>query len=148
MQRRTGGQFSCQLARCSPVPADHRRSPNEDRNMTVVRGFAITIASGIAFALLGAGAGFLLGTLAPDYYRTVFRIPPDVSIDPAQAGLGLGLTQGLVGGLGIGLVIVMSVAWYNSKIAVSPIAPTFGHERTDLPTRDLGEPRDARESPS
>jgi len=85
--------------------------------MTVVRGFAITIASGIAFALFGAGAGYFLGSVAPDYYRTVFRIPPEMSIDPAQAGLGLGVTQGIAAGLAIGLVIVVSVAWYNSRIA-------------------------------
>ena len=83
--------------------------------MTVVRGFTITIASGLVFGLLGAGTGYLLGSVAPDYYRTVFRIPPEVSIEPAQAGLGLGVTQGLAAGLIIGLVIVVSVAWYNSR---------------------------------
>lgn len=85
--------------------------------MTVTRGFIITIASGIAFAIIGAGLGFALGTVAPDYYRTVFRIPPDVDLDPAQAGLGLGFTQGLVAGLIIGLVIVVAVAWHNSRLA-------------------------------
>ena len=42
--------------------------------MTVVRGFAITIASGLVLGCLGAGVGYLLGSVAPDYYRTVFRI--------------------------------------------------------------------------
>ncbi|TWU35196.1 hypothetical protein Q31b_52920 [Novipirellula aureliae] len=102
--------------------------------MTVLRGFAITIASGIAFAMFGAGAGYFLGSVAPDYYRTVFRIPPAVSIDPAQAGLGLGVTQGLAGGLAIGLVIVISVAWYNSRIGVSqPPSTSDRNERADLP---------------
>lgn len=87
--------------------------------MTVVRGFTITIASGIAFGLFGAVAGYLLGSIAPDYYRTVFRIPPDASLDPAQAGLGLGVTQGLAGGIVIGLVIVVTVAWYNSRLSDS-----------------------------
>mgnify|MGYP003338949454 CR=1 FL=1 len=87
--------------------------------MTVARGFAITIASGLAFGLVGAGIGLLLGTFTPDYYRTVFRIPSQASIDPAQAGMGLGLTQGLAAGLTIGLVIVVTVAWYNSRMAVS-----------------------------
>ena len=89
--------------------------------MTVVRGFAITIASGLGFGLFGAGLGYLLGSIAPDYYRTVFRIPPEVVVDPVQAGLGLGVTQGLVGGLVIGLVIVVAVAWYNSRMNLSRI---------------------------
>jgi hypothetical protein len=87
--------------------------------MTVVRGFVIAIASGLAFGCFGAIVGYLLGSIAPDYYRTVFRIPPHVLIDPAQAGLGLGVTQGLGAGLIIGLVIVVSVAWYNSRAATT-----------------------------
>jgi len=83
--------------------------------MTVVRGFVISIVSGLVFGCLGAVAGYLLGSLAPDYYRTVFRIPPEVSLDPSQVGLGLGLIQGLGAGLILGLVIVVSVAWYDSR---------------------------------
>jgi len=97
--------------------------------MTVVRGFMITIASGLAFGLFGGIAGYLLGSIAPDYYRTVFRIPPQALIDPAQAGLGLGVTQGLGVGLMVGLVIVVSVAWYNSRMATSQ--PTSTSARND-----------------
>jgi len=46
----------------------------------------------------------------------VFRIPPGIQLDPAEVGFGLGLTQGLVAGLFIGLVIVVSVAWYRSRV--------------------------------
>lgn len=84
--------------------------------MTVVRGFAITLASGLVFACFGATVGYILGSVAPDYYRIVFRLPPEVPLDPAQAGLGLGMTQGLGIGLIVGLVIVLTVAWYNSRI--------------------------------
>ncbi len=41
--------------------------------MTVLRGFAITIASGVAFGCVGAFAGYALGSVVPDYYRTVSR---------------------------------------------------------------------------
>lgn len=85
--------------------------------MTVLRGFAITIASMIAFCVVGGAAGYAIGRAIPDYYRTVFRIPPGVSIDPAQAGLGLGLTQGAGAGLICGLVIVVTVAWYNARVS-------------------------------
>lgn len=85
--------------------------------MTVARGFMITIVSGIACSLMGGLLGYALGMFAPDYYRTVFHIPPGVALDPAQAGLGLGVTQGLAVGLFIGLVVVVAVAWYNSRLA-------------------------------
>ncbi|MDB5336416.1 MAG: hypothetical protein JWN70_2035 [Planctomycetaceae bacterium] len=83
--------------------------------MTVLRGFIITITSGVVFALVGALAGYSLGLIAPDYYRTVFRMPPEISLDLAQAGLGLGATQGLGAGILIGLAIVVTVAWYNLR---------------------------------
>jgi hypothetical protein len=83
--------------------------------MTIARGFAITIVSGVAFGIFGAVVGYALGTFAPDYYRTVFRIPPGVELDPVQTGLGLGVTQGLTAGLFIGLAIVVTVAWYESR---------------------------------
>jgi len=85
--------------------------------MTVLRGVAITIASGLAFGFLGALAGYVLGSIAPDYYRTVFRIPPEVPINPAQVGLGVGMTQGCAVGLVVGLVVAVAVAWYNSRRA-------------------------------
>ena len=95
--------------------------------MTVLRGFVITITSGFAFGLLGAGAGYGLGLVAPDYYRTVFRIPPEIAIDPVQTGFGLGVTQGLAAGLIIGLVIVVTNAWYGSRIIPSrPNGPEQG----------------------
>lgn len=66
--------------------------------MTVLRGFMITIASGIAFAFVGTGVGYTIGKYAPDYYRIVFSIPPEIELDPVQAGVGLGVTQGLAAG--------------------------------------------------
>jgi hypothetical protein len=83
--------------------------------MTVFRGFATTVVSGLAFALVGGLTGYAMGTFAPDYYRVVFHIPPQVDFNSAHAGLGLGLTQGLVAGLVVGLVIVLTVAWYKSR---------------------------------
>lgn len=85
--------------------------------MTVLRGFFITIASSMAFSGLGALLGYLLAVILPDYYRTVFHIPPEIPIDPVQVGLGLGITQGFAAGLIVGLVIVVTVAWFNSCLA-------------------------------
>ena len=83
--------------------------------MTVARGFAITVASGIGFAAIGGLLGYLMGILVPDYFHVMFHITPGTEFDPTQVGLGLGLTEGLAGGLLVGLVIVVVVAWYNSR---------------------------------
>jgi hypothetical protein len=83
--------------------------------MTVARGFAITLASGAGGGLLGAVVGTLIGYATPDYYRMVFRVPPEVVFRPTQLGFGLGLTQGLAAGLVVGLVIVLAVAWTSTR---------------------------------
>jgi hypothetical protein len=83
--------------------------------MTIIRGFLIVVTSGIAFAIAGGALGYGLGVFLPDYYRTVLRIPPGMELDPAQAGIGLGLTQGLIVGLVVGSIIVVTVAWYNAR---------------------------------
>ncbi len=85
--------------------------------MTILRGFLLTLTSSIAFGGLGALLGYLLAVILPDYYRTLFRIPPEIPIDPVQVGLGLGITQGFAAGLIVGLVIVVTVAWYNARVA-------------------------------
>lgn len=87
--------------------------------MTVTKGFAITISSGLAFAAIGAACGSLLGAVSPDYYRTVFHVPPDIRLNATEIGFGLGLTQGLAAGLLIGLVIVVTVAWSGSHANAS-----------------------------
>jgi len=84
--------------------------------MTVMRGFIISIISGIGFAAIGGMLGYALGVLAPDYYRIMFRIPTRYEGDLVQLGVGLGLTQGFAAGLLVGLAIVVVVAWYNLRL--------------------------------
>lgn len=88
--------------------------------MTAARGFAIIAISGIVFGCVGAGLGYLLGLVAPDYYGTVFHIPPELPINSAQAGLGLGVTEGLAADLMVGAVILVSVPWYRSRTTALP----------------------------
>ena len=82
--------------------------------MTVAKAFFIIILSGIGFAIGGGLMGYTLGKSAPAYYRGVFN-SRDPNFDPVEVGLGLGLTQGMICGLVIGAVVVMAVAWYNSR---------------------------------
>jgi hypothetical protein len=88
-----------------------------ERVMTVLRGFAITLFSGLFFGVGGAAVGYALGRWTPDFYRTVFRIPIGSTVDPIEVGLGLGLSNGGIIGLGIGLVIVLAVTWSNGRLA-------------------------------
>ena len=83
--------------------------------MTVARGFAIIIFSGIAFAAGGGGLGYALGRLAPSYYRSVFHGGESPGFDPLQVGIGLGVSQGLVAGLVVGAVVVVAVALSGSR---------------------------------
>lgn len=83
--------------------------------MTIARGFLITFFSGVACACIGAILGFLIGFLAPDYYRLAVGLPRELSVNYAQMGFVGGFLQGLMVGLLIGLVIVVTVAWQTVK---------------------------------
>jgi hypothetical protein len=83
--------------------------------MTVMKGFFIVILSSIVFGLGGASIGYTLGLTMPGYYRGIFGSGREPWFDPVAVGLGLGLTQGLICGVVVGAVIVLAVAWYNSR---------------------------------
>ena len=83
--------------------------------MTVVRGFKIIILSGFAFALGGGLFGYALAVILPGYYRGVFSSGREPGFDPVGVGVGLGGSQGLLSGLILGAIVVLAVAWYNSR---------------------------------
>ncbi len=83
--------------------------------MTVFRGFAIVMASGIGFATGGGLLGYLLALVLPSYYRNVFRGGQSNLFDPVQVGIGLGISQGFIAGLVVGAVVVLAVAIAASK---------------------------------
>lgn len=83
--------------------------------MTVAKGFLIIILSGFAFALGGGLIGYALAVILPGYYRGVFSSGRKPGFDPVGVGVGLGLSQGLICGLVLGAVVVLAVAWYNSR---------------------------------
>jgi hypothetical protein len=83
--------------------------------MTITKGFRIIILSGFAFALGGGVIGYAIAVILPGYYRGVFRNSREPWFDPVDVGVGLGLSQGLFFGLVLGAVVVLAVAWYNSR---------------------------------
>lgn len=93
--------------------------------MTVARGFLIIILTGFLFAFGGGLIGYVLAMTLPGYYRGVFSSGREPWFDPMEVGIGLGVTQGLICGLIVGAVVVLAVAWYNSRrgpldVALSP----------------------------
>jgi hypothetical protein len=83
--------------------------------MTIVKGFLIVVLSAVAFAFGGAAIGYALGTAMPGYYRGVYPRGQEAWFDPVAVGLGQGLTQGVVCGVLVGCVVVLAVAWQNSR---------------------------------
>jgi putative addiction module component (TIGR02574 family) len=86
-----------------------------DSAMTVARGFLVVILSGFAFALGGGSIGYSLAVVLPGYYRGVFSSGREPWFDPMEVGIGLGAAQGLICGLIVGAVVVLAVAWFNSR---------------------------------
>jgi uncharacterized membrane protein YeaQ/YmgE (transglycosylase-associated protein family) len=69
----------------------------------------------MVLGIVGAVVGYLLAEYVPGYYRTVFRIPDDSSVNLHQVGIALGLTKGFVVGLLLGAVVVLAVAWSSGR---------------------------------
>ena len=72
----------------------------------------IIIESVLAFSVLGALSGWLLGLLVPGYYQTMF---PRADSTMTDLGIGLGLTQGFGLGAFVGLFIVGLEAWKSTR---------------------------------
>jgi hypothetical protein len=83
--------------------------------MTVAKGSLIIALSAAAFPTCGGLIGYTLGVYAPAYYRGVFSAGRQPWFDPVEVGLGLGVTQGGICGVIAGAVVVLAVAWYNSR---------------------------------
>ena len=99
-----------------------------NRSLSVTKGFAIVIASIVAFGVAGAVLGYMVGVFAPGYYRSVVAGGDAPGFSPTQVGFGLGLIQGCLCGAVVGCVVVLAVAWSQAK-ARKPLE--------DLTTLDL-----------
>ena len=110
-----------------PDPDTNTRPPLKDEvrqafqtDRMIWRGFLIVALSALFFGCAGAAIGGALGLLAPDYYRSLFRMSPQNSA--VEVGIGQGLTQGLAIGIVIALVVIVSAAWYKSRITSGILA--------------------------
>jgi hypothetical protein len=85
--------------------------------MTVKTSLVTVLLWGIAFACVGAAIGATIGTLAPEYYRSVFRHGDSPNFNPLQVGIGLGATQGIASGAAISIVVLALLAWRDVRAA-------------------------------
>jgi hypothetical protein len=87
-----------------------------------VRVLTTIAAFGIGCAVVGALAGYGLGTFVPGYYRSVFSGGQEPNFNPVDVGIGLGCSEGLMLGAVVGTVAAVVLAWRKSR-AISPNLP-------------------------
>lgn len=64
----------------------------------------------------GAAVGYMMGTYNPAYYRAMF---PDVQpqrLDEVAVGIGLGITQGSIGGFIAGTILAVTTIFVNARV--------------------------------
>ena len=83
--------------------------------MSIRSAIATVLVCTLLLSTVGASLGVAIGKFAPGYYRLVFRIHDDPGFDPASIGLGLGLTQGATAGVIVGLAIVATLCWRQTR---------------------------------
>jgi hypothetical protein len=84
--------------------------------MTIRSAIATIVGCMLLIAAIGATVGYTLGTLAPDYYRSVFHAGREPRFDPVSVGVGQGLTQGTAGGAVLGLAVVALLCWRELRL--------------------------------
>ncbi len=99
-------------------PPKHAARPAAVSPVPLLWSMATVFVSAFVGGIMGTGIGVALGSLVPEYYRSVFPRGDDPTFDPVAVGIGQGLTQGVVFGGIVGLVIVALYYWYRLRSAV------------------------------
>jgi hypothetical protein len=115
----------------------------------MLEAIALVLGCVIAFTLLGAGTGYALGTVAPGYYRSVFEGGQDPNFDPVDVGIGLGSSQGLLGGAVIGVLLASVLLLRDRRApgasaAVEPARPVEHRSPDPIESPDRDERRRIR----
>lgn len=85
--------------------------------MTARSALITVLVWSITFACVGAVIGATIGTVAPEYYRSVFRYGDLPNFNPLQVGIGLGATQGVASGIAISIAVLAILAWRDIRAA-------------------------------
>jgi len=81
----------------------------------LIASIAAVFGSAFLGGLIGLGIGAALGTFVPGYYRSVFHGGDNPQFDSVAVGIGQGLTQGVVFGGVVGVVLVWMYYRYQSR---------------------------------
>jgi len=80
--------------------------------MTLRRSLTVTSVCSAVGMALGTSIGWVLATVAPSFYSTTFAPAAErPGFEPLHFGIGLGLSQGALVGLGVGLVVTVLLTW-------------------------------------
>jgi hypothetical protein len=83
--------------------------------MTTKTALTTVLTWAVVFACVGCAMGAMIGVVAPDYYRSVFRRGESPDFNPLQVGVGLGVTQGAASGIAISIVVIAILAWRDGR---------------------------------
>jgi len=78
---------------------------------------AAVFGSTLVGAVFGVIVGITIAAVAPGYYRAVMSSGSEAWFDPQAVGIGLGLSEGAIGGTVVGLILVALFYWYRSRTA-------------------------------
>lgn len=93
------------------------------------RGLAILTGCAAVFAVGGGLVGLALGVLMPGYYRGVVSGGRQPNFNPADVGVGLGTSQGVILGVIVGGLVVVALAWRRSR-SERPSTPNHPLQQT------------------
>jgi hypothetical protein len=96
-------------------PSRERADAGKVGPSTLIASIAAVFGSAFLGGLLGLGIGAALGSFVPGYYRSVFGGGDNPHFDPVAVGIGQGLTQGVVFGGVVGVVLVWMYYRYRSR---------------------------------
>lgn len=93
--------------------------------MTIRRALTVLIGTTLVLGAMGAGIGYGLGKFVPSYCRNVFFHGRDPGFDAIATGFGQGLTQGVIGGVLVALLLIALLCWHDIRlrhVSDSPVA--------------------------
>ena len=78
------------------------------------QGLGILLGCAAVFGGGGGLVGLALGVFMPGYYRGIVSGGQQPDFNPADVGVGLGTSQGIILGVIVGGLVVVSLAWARS----------------------------------